>query len=73
MHTSSFGVTDEEYLFIQYMAKLNNLSVSELVRTSLLTDLEKQIDITLYEKAMTQHQSKDESISHQEMLEELGF
>lgn len=49
MHTSSFGVTDEEYLFIQYMAKL---SVSELVRTSLLTDLEKQIDITLYEKAM---------------------
>ncbi|MFV8260695.1 type II toxin-antitoxin system RelB family antitoxin [Aerococcus urinaeequi] len=70
MHTSSFGVTDEEYLFIQYMAKL---SVSELVRTSLLTDLEKQIDITLYEKAMAQHQSKDESISHQEMLEELGF
>lgn len=73
MRTSSFGVTDEEYLFIQYMAKLNNLSVSELVRTSLLTDLEKQIDINLYEKAMAQHQSKDESISHQEMLEELGF
>lgn len=73
MHTSSFGVTDEEYLFIQYMTKLNNLSVSELVRTSLLTDLEKKMDITLYEKAMTQHQSKDESISHQEMLEELGF
>ncbi|MFV8314692.1 type II toxin-antitoxin system RelB family antitoxin [Aerococcus urinaeequi] len=73
MHTSSFGVTDEEYLFIQYMTRLNNLSVSELVRTSLLTYLEKQIDITLYEKAMAQHQSKDESISHQEMLEELGF
>ena len=73
MHTSSFGVTDEEYLFIQYMAKLNNLSLSELVRTSLLTDLEKQIDITLYEKAMAQHQPKDESISHQETLEELGF
>ena len=73
MHTSSFGVTDEEYLFIQYMAKLNNLSVSELVRTSLLTDLEKQIDITLYEKAMAQHQPKDERISHQETLEELGF
>ena len=73
MYTSSFGVTDEEYLFIQYMAKLNNLSVSELVRTSLLTDLEKQIDITLYEKAMAQHQPKDESISHQELLEELGF
>lgn len=73
MHTSSFGVTDEEYLFIQYMAKLNNLSISELVRTSLLPDLEKQIDITLYEKAMAQHQPKDESISHQETLEELGF
>lgn len=73
MYTSSFGVTDEEYLFIQYMTKLNNLSVSELVRTSLLTYLEKQIDITLYEKAMAQHQPKDESISHQELLEELGF
>lgn len=73
MHTSSLGVTDEEYLFIQYMAKLNNFSVSELVRASLLTDLEKQMDITLYEKAMAQHQPKDESISHQETLEELGF
>ena len=73
MHTSSFGVTDEEYLFIQYMTKLNNLSVSELVRTSLLTDIEKQMDMTLYEKAMAQRQSKDESISHQEMLKELGF
>ncbi|WP_256090401.1 DUF6290 family protein [Aerococcus urinaeequi] len=48
MHTSSFGVTDEEYLFIQNMPKLNNLSVSELMRTSLLSDLEKQIDMTLY-------------------------
>ncbi|WCG06109.1 DUF6290 family protein (plasmid) [Vagococcus lutrae] len=73
MSTVTFRVTDEEKSFIQAMADLNGLSLSELARTKLLEGLEDQIDMTLYEKAMKAHELKDESISHQDMLLELGL
>ncbi len=73
MSTVTFRVTDDEKAFIQSMAELNGLSLSELARTKLLESLEDQIDINLYEKAMKAHKVKDESISHQEMLRELDL
>lgn len=73
MSTVTFRVTDEEKAFIQSMADLNGLSLSELARTKLLEILEDQIDMVLYEKAMKAHEVKDESISHQDMLKELDL
>lgn len=73
MSTVTFRVTDEEKSFIQSMADLNGLSLSELARTKLLEGLEDQIDMDLYEKAMKAHELNDESISHQDMLLELGL
>ncbi|GGI64779.1 MULTISPECIES: type II toxin-antitoxin system RelB family antitoxin [Enterococcus] len=73
MSTVTFRVTDEEKAFIQSMADLNGLSLSELARTKLLEGLEDQIDMALYEKAIKSHELNDESISHQAMLQELGL
>lgn len=73
MSTVTFRVTDEEKSFIQSMADLNGMSLSELARTKLLEGLEDQIDMALYEKAMKVHELSDESISHQDMLLELGL
>ncbi|WP_338489301.1 type II toxin-antitoxin system RelB family antitoxin [Ruoffia tabacinasalis] len=73
MSTVTFRVTDEEKAFIQSMADLNGLSLSELARTKLLEGLEDRIDMALYEKAMKAHELNDESISHQDMLRELGL
>lgn len=73
MSTVTFRVTDEEKSFIQAMADLNDLSLSELARTKVLEGLEDQIDMALYEKAIKSHELNDESISHQEMLQELGL
>lgn len=73
MSTVTFRVTDEEKAFIEAMADLNGLSLSELARTKLLEGLEDQIDMSLYEKAMKAHQLKDESISHQDMRRELDL
>lgn len=73
MSTVTFRVTDKEKSFIQSMADLNGLSLSELARTKLLEGLEDQIDMELYEKAMKDHELNDESISHQDMLIELGL
>lgn len=71
MSTVTFRVTDEEKQFMQDMADLKGLTLSELARTQLLATLENQIDLNLYEKAIQAHQLKDESISHEEMLKEL--
>lgn len=73
MSTVTFRVTDDEKSFIQSMADLNGLSLSELARTKLLEGLEDQIDMVLYNKAMKEHQLNDESISHHDMLKELGL
>lgn len=73
MSTVTFRVTDEEKQFMQDMADLKGLTLSELARTQLLATLENQIDLKLYEKAIQAHQVKDESISHEEMLKELGL
>ncbi|WP_286011682.1 type II toxin-antitoxin system RelB family antitoxin [Enterococcus italicus] len=55
------------------MVAINGLSLSELARTKLLKVLEDQVDINLYQKAMKDHELNDESISHQDMLRELGL
>lgn len=73
MSTVTFRVTDKEKSFIQSMADLNWLSLSELARTKLLEGVEDQIDMALYEKEMKAHELNDESISHQDMLLELGL
>ncbi|EUJ39567.1 type II toxin-antitoxin system RelB family antitoxin [Brochothrix campestris] len=73
MSTVTFRVSDEEKSFIQSMADLNGLSLSELARTKLLEGLEDQIDMDLYNKTIKAHELNDESISHQDMLLELGL
>lgn len=73
MSTVTFRVTDEEKLFIESMANLNGLSLSELSRTKLLEALENQVDMDLYKKAIADHELLDESISHHDMLLELGL
>lgn len=58
-------------MFIQSMADLQGLSISDVARTILLDGLEDQVDIELYEKAIKEYELKDNSISHQDMLRKL--
>lgn len=73
MSNITFRVSDEEKAFMLAMADLNGMTVSELARTTLLETLEDQIDMDFYNKAMKDHKSLDESISHEEMKRELGL
>lgn len=73
MNIITFRVTDEEKAVIQALADLNGLSLSEFAKTKLLERLENQVDMALYEKAIKSHELNDESISHQELLRELGL
>ncbi|CWV82158.1 TPA: CopG family transcriptional regulator [Listeria monocytogenes] len=71
MTTITFRVSDKEKAFIQEMAKLNGISISELSRKQIIEGLEDQIDLQSYERAIKAHQVKDESISFDEMKKEL--
>lgn len=73
MSNITFRVSEEEKAFMLAMADLNGMTVSELARTTLLETLEDQIDMDIYNKAMKDHKSLDESISHEEMKRELGL
>lgn len=67
----SFRLTEkEEKLVIEY-AKANNITVSTLLRESVLARIENEIDLDLYDEAITEHRKKDISISFNEMLDEL--
>lgn len=73
MSTVTFRLSDDEKEFMQKMADFNGLSLSELARTKILESLEDQIDLETYNKLMKEHQTKDESISHAEMMRKLGL
>lgn len=62
---------DDEKLIKEY-AKSKNISVSALFRQSVLEKIEDDIDLDLYKQAMQEYNENPESISFDEMLEELS-
>lgn len=73
MSIVTFRVSDEEKDFLQNMSELKGVSLSELARDTILSTLENQIDIEIYERALNEHRQNDQSISHEEMKRELGL
>lgn len=73
MATITFRVSDEEKEFLEDVAKFKGDSLSDFVRTEALQSAETLIDFTTYQTLMTKHNEKDESISHDEMMKELGL
>ena len=63
--------TQEDKLFKEY-AKAKNISVSALIRSSVLEKIEDEIDLGLYNQAMKDHKENPKSISFEDMLKELS-
>lgn len=63
---------EEEHLIKEY-AKLNNITVSELFRTSVLARIENDIDLKLYREAIKEHRYNPSDISFNDMLRELDL
>ncbi|GEQ49179.1 type II toxin-antitoxin system RelB family antitoxin [Tetragenococcus koreensis] len=71
--TITFRLSKEEKEFLEKIADFNDLSLSDFVRKETLEAAEEQIDRQTYKKLMEEHEENDQSISHQEMLKELGL
>ena len=74
MSTISLRVSEEELKLFQDFAKLNQTSLSELIRRTMLSKLEDEYDLQVfsaYEAAKTR--GKVKSYSHEETWAELGL
>lgn len=73
MAVITIRVSDEEKELLEAVAKFNGASLSEFVRTKSLNSAEDMLDLKTYKLLSERHRQQDESISHAEMLKELGL
>ena len=72
MTTISLRINPEDEKLIKEYEKSKNISVYALFRQSVLEKIEVEIDLDLYKQAMQEYKENPESISFEEILEELS-
>ena len=72
MTVISLRLDEQEDKLIKEYAKTKNISVSALIRSSVLEKIEDEIDLGLYNQAMKEHKENPQSISFEDMLMELS-
>lgn len=71
--TISLRLSDKEAMLFRRYAELNNVSVSELVRQSVMERIEDELDLQAYEKALEEYEANPSTYSHNEVKEILGL
>jgi hypothetical protein len=73
MSIISLRMNEGEEKLIKEYAKVNNVSISELFRSSVLEKIENDIDLELYHQAMKEHEIDPGDISFDDMVKELDL
>ena len=71
--TVSLRLNDSDSQLIKAYAEMNGISVSELLRKSVLERIEDEFDLKAYEKAMEEYRNNPKTYSLDEVKKELGF
>jgi len=71
--TISLRLSDEDTALIKKYAELNRMSVSELIRQSVIERIEDEYDLKAYEKAMAEYKKNPVTFSLDEVERELGL
>ena len=71
--TVSLRLSDDDAMLIKKYAETNGISVSELVRRSVLERIEEEYDLNAFEKAMEEYRKNPKTYSLDEIKKELGF
>lgn len=69
----SLRIKEEEEEYIRTYAKVNNISVSELIRTAVLEKIEDECDLEEYNKAMKEYNKNSKTYTIDEVEKELGI
>jgi len=71
--TISLRLSDSDSELIRKYAELNGMSVSELVRQSVLERIEDEYDLAAYKAALEAHRAEPKTCSLAEAEKELGL
>ena len=71
--TISLRLNDEDMKLIKTYAEINGISVSELVRSSVIEKIEDEYDLKAYEKAISEYRKNPVTYSLDEIEREIGM
>lgn len=71
--TISVRLDDKDSKLIKTYAKMNNISLSDLIRTALLEKIEDEYDLKCYESAIKDYKKNPKTYTLDEVKKELGL
>ena len=71
--TISLRLNDEDTKLIKKYAEINNISISDLFRQSVIERIEDEIDLTTYKESMKEYEADPTTYSHDKVKEMLGL
>ena len=71
--TISLRLSDADSALIKKYAEINGVSISDLVRQSVMERIESEFDLSAYEKAMTEYRADPTTYTLDEVEKELGL
>lgn len=71
--TISVRLSEKDTELIKAYAKMNNISLSDLVRNAVLEKIEDEYDLKCYEKAMEEYRKNSKTYTMEEVKKELGL
>lgn len=71
--TISLRLSDADSALIRKYAEINGMSVSDVIRQSVLERIEEEFDVKAYEDAMAEFRANPVTYSLEEMEKELGL
>ncbi len=71
--TISVRLSNEDTELIKAYAKMNNISLSDLVRDAVIEKIEDEYDLECYKKAMEEYKKNPKTYTMEEVKKELGL
>ena len=71
--TISVRLSDEDTELIKAYAKMNNISLSDLIRSAVLEKIEDEYDLECYNKAIKEYNKNPKTYTMEEAKKELGL
>lgn len=71
--TISVRLNDKETELIKAYAKINNISLSDLIRNAVLEKIENEYDLESYKKAVEEYKKNPKTYTLDEVKKELGL
>lgn len=71
--TISLRLNEEDSMLIKQYAEINRLSVSDLIRQTVMERIESEYDLEMFDKAMAEYRENPVTYSLDEVKKELGL